>query len=272
MGRKLLAMDLDGTAVYDDYSLGKPSRRALERVREAGHTVAFVSGRRDIDMLTMAEEDAWCVDYQILNTGGKIIRCADREVLHNTLITPQACCRLITHCLENNLQLQICSGMVWQVTILTEGTLEYAKEVGVIPETVHSLEEISWEDGLEGFMATTDWAPVAEYIDKELSEEVYYVNSEPGCIDIMPAGATKWNGIKKLADDLGIPTEDIITVGNYYNDIDMLEHAGVGIAVANSLEPVKKISDFITERDNNHDAVEEIVEKILRGDFDTTRV
>ncbi len=270
MSRKLLAMDLDGTAVYDNYKLGMPSRLALEKAKQAGHVVAFVSGRRDIDMLTMDEEDAWCVDYQILNTGGKIIRCADKAVLHNELIPPQVCRKLISHCLENGLQLQICSGLVWQVTIMTEQTLEYARDVGVIPEVIRSLEETDWENGLEGFMATRDWDPVAEYIDQELSE-VYYVNSEPGCIDIMPANATKWGGIKQLADDLGIPAEDIITVGNYYNDMDMLEHAGVGIAVANSLEPVKAVADFVTERDNNHDAVEEIVEKILSGDFDISQ-
>ncbi|WP_334137416.1 HAD family hydrolase, partial [Muricomes intestini] len=90
MRRKLLAMDLDGTAVCDDYSMGRLSEEAIKRARALGHIIVFVSGRRDIDMLTMGEEQ-WGVDYHILNTGGKILRCYDRTVLYNNLISPEVC-------------------------------------------------------------------------------------------------------------------------------------------------------------------------------------
>lgn len=265
MGRKLLAMDLDGTAVCDDYSMGKRSREAIEKARKLGHVVVFVSGRRDVDMLTMGG-DQWCVDYHILNNGGKILRCRDKEVLYNDLIEPEACRKLIEHCLNEKLQLQICSGMTWQVTCMTDRTMEYAKEVGVMPEVFDSLDATSWKEGLEGFMATRDWKPVAEYIDQNLPE-LYYVNSEPECIDIMAAGVSKWKGIEILAKRLGISSKDIIAAGNYYNDIDMLRHAAVGIAVANSLDPVKENADYITKNDNNHDAVAEIIDKMLKEEF-----
>ena len=267
MDRKLLAMDLDGTAVCDDYSMGELTKKAIEKARSMGHVIAYVTGRRDIDMLTMGEEQ-WYVDYHILNNGGKILRCKDRKILYNDLMDEQACKRLIEHCLHNDLQLQICSGMTWQVSCMTDMTMEYANELGVIPEIFHSLEETSWKE-LEGFMATRDWEPVAEYIDQYLPE-LYYVNSEPECIDVMAAGVSKWNGIEILAKRLGIQHKDIITVGNYYNDIDMLQHAAVGIAVANSLEPVKEEADYVTQNDNNHDAVAEIIYKMLNKEFEVT--
>lgn len=266
MGRKLLAMDLDGTAVCDDYSMGELTKKALEEAGALGHILAFVTGRRDIDMLTMGE-DQWRVDYQILNTGGKILRCSDKAVLYNELIAPDVCKKLICHCLERKLQLQICSGMTWQVTCMTEETLDYAKDVGEIPAVISSLEETDWQEGLEGFMATRDWDSVAAYIDRYLPQ-LYYVNSEPGCIDIMASGISKWKGVWILAEQLAVPHEDIITVGNYYNDIDMLQHAAVGIAVANSLEPVKAEADFVTQNDNNHDAVAEIISRMLNHEFD----
>lgn len=266
MGKKLLAMDLDGTAVCDDYSMGAASKQALLDAREAGHVTAFVTGRRDVDMLSMGE-DQWCVDYQILNTGGKILRCADRQVLRNTLIPPAACRRLIEYCMAADLQLQVCSGMLWQVTKMTEGTRSYAAQLGVMPQVVTKRDEIPWQNGLEGFMATQDMEAVAAFIDRKVPE-VYYVNSEPGTIDIMPRGATKWNGICALADMLGIAREDIITVGNYYNDMDMLQEAPTGIAVANALDPVKDIADFVTRQDNNHDAVAEIIYNMMDGVYD----
>ena len=48
----------------------------------------------------------------------------------------------------------------------------------------------------------------------------------------------------------------------------MLQHAGVGIAVANSLPEVKDVADFVTEYDNNHDAVAEIISKMLHHEYD----
>nr|WP_317379095.1 Cof-type HAD-IIB family hydrolase [uncultured Faecalimonas sp.] len=268
MGRKLLAMDIDGTAVCDNYSLGKKSKETIRLAQQEGHIVVFVTGRRDIDMLTLGQ-DQWIVDYQILNTGGKILRCADRKVLYNDLIPPQVCKRLITYCLKHDIQLQICSGLTWQVTKMTNDTLEYAQNVGVTPETITSLEETDWEQGLEGFMATQNMNDVAAYIDSSVPE-VYYVNSEPDCIDIMVDGVSKWKGIQFLADMLGICDDDIITVGNYYNDLDMLHHAAVGIAVANALDVVKEEADFVTESDNNHDAVAEIITKMLHHEYDVS--
>jgi Cof subfamily protein (haloacid dehalogenase superfamily) len=266
MGRKLLAMDLDGTAVCDDYSMGGLSKKAIESARTLGHIIVFVSGRRDIDMFTMGE-DQWRVDYHILNNGGKILRCKDKDVLYNNMIEPEVSRELIDYCLNEDLQLQICSGLTWQVTCMTKPTMEYAKDVGVIPKVIRSLDETSWQEGLEGFMATRDWKQVAKYIDASLPQ-IGYVHSEPGCIDIMRAGISKWKGIEILANYLNIPHEDIITVGNYYNDIDMLQHSMVGIAVANSLEPVKAKADFVTQNDNNHDAVAEIIYGMLNHDYD----
>ena len=108
---------------------------------------------------------------------------------------------------------------------------------------------------------------VAAYID-ECIPEVYYVSSEPNCIDVMAKGVSKWNGIQLLADMLEICKEDIITVGNYYNDLDMLQHAAVGIAVANAVDDVKEEADFVTEKNNNQDAVAEIITKMLNHDYD----
>lgn len=261
MKRKLLAMDLDGTAVADDYSLSPSAIAAIGEARRHGLRTAFVSGRRDVDMLTLGEEQ-WCVDYHILNNGGKIIRCEDRKILRNDCIDRETSVRLIRYALENDLQLHIVSGMLWQVTKMSESTLRYASLLGVVPETVSSLDEIDSE-AIEGFMATGDLQPIAEFIDRELPE-LCYLHSEPGTIDIMKQGVSKWNGIRALAELLGIGEIETAAAGNYYNDLDMIERAGLGIAVANAVAPVKEAAGYVTAEDNNHEAVKEMIGYILR--------
>lgn len=265
MAKKLLAMDLDGTAVKDDYSMSLSSIEAIKKAQDNGHVVAYVSGRRDVDMLTLGDEK-WYVDYQILNNGGKIIRCKDKKLIINEVIDEKTSIDLINYALNNNLQLHICNGMIWQVTKMTDGTMDYARKVGVIPEVVDSLDKIDYR-AIEGFMATSDLEPIAKYIDDNL-DNLCYNHSEPGTIDIMKKGVSKWNGVKALADILNIDSKDTITVGNYYNDIEMLEKAGVGIAVANSVKEAKEAANYVTKQDNNHDAVKEIVDLMVKGEFD----
>ena len=268
MTRKLLAMDLDGTAVKDDYSMEESTIDAIRKAQAFGHVIAFVSGRRDVDMLSINEQQ-WAVDYHILNNGGKIIRCKDKTVIRNEYISKEVCKKMIRFALDQGLQLHILSGLLWQVTRMTDSTLQYAKTLGVIPETIDGSEKIDL-DHIEGFMATADWKQVADFIDEEVPELVY-VHSEPGTIDIMKAGVSKSGGIKELSELLDIPLEDTIAVGNYYNDIDMIRKAGTGIAVANSVDEAKLAADYVTENDNEHGAIAEIIEKMLKGDFDHER-
>ena len=266
MGKKLLALDIDGTSVCDDYSMGETSKRAIQLAQKKGCIVAFVSGRREMDMLTL-KEDQWITDYQILNTGGKIIRCADKKILYDKRIPSEVCKKLISYCMENGLQIQWCNGLKWYVSKRTDATAEYAKEINLLPKVVDVFEKVDFQEKIESFMAAKDWERVAAYIDSSIFE-LTYTNSEPGSIDIIDRNITKWQGIEILANELGIAYEDIITVGNYYNDLDMLQRAAVGIAVGNAVEIVKNQADFVMERDNNHDVVEEIVTKMLNHEFD----
>lgn len=77
MSRKLLAMDLDGTAVKDDYSMDQSTIDAIRKAQAYGRVTAFVSGRRDVDMLSINEQQ-WCVDYHILNNVGRYV-CRSRN-------------------------------------------------------------------------------------------------------------------------------------------------------------------------------------------------
>lgn len=255
----MLALDLDGTAVRDDYRMGEATKRAILLAREAGYVTAFVTGRRDIDMLTL-DEDSLCVDYLILNNGGKIVRCETKEVLYNHLISRKDCLKLMEYCLQQELELHVCDGTRWFVNVVTDSTREYAEELNTYPKLYCHAGEISCSGGVEGFMALRDWQKVGSYIERYLPG-VTYILSEPDCIDIMAAGISKWDGIERLAALEQITGDDIIAVGNFYNDLDMIKHAAVGVAAANSPEEVKAQADYVTERTNNQDCVAEVVEK-----------
>ena len=265
MERKLLVMDLDGTVLADDYSMPEVNRQALRRFREAGHVSAYATGRRDVDMRAMGD-DNWLVDYHIINNGGKIIRCEDRQVIVLERMDPEECKKLLDYCIENDLQLQISDRNLWMTNKMTQSTQEYIEYLKESPLMVRSSDEVYWQEGFEHAMASQDMWPVKAFVDENLTR-IKGVLSQDDVVDFMPVYLTKWRGIQRLAELLGILPENIVTVGNHYNDIEMTEGAGIGIAVANSVPALKDAADYVTQSDNNDGALQEIVDGIIEGRY-----
>ena len=122
--------------------------------------------------------------------------------------------------------------------------------VSVLPEPPCKMLCIEFNDHekQEGFRAEI----MAKY--KDVIETFY---STPYYLEIVPKGCHKGMAVRKLAEILGVPIECTIAAGDEENDITMIEAAGVGIAMINGNEKVKKVADIITEKDNDHDGLAE---------------
>lgn len=83
-------------------------------------------------------------------------------------------------------------------------------------------------------------------------------------IEIMPPGCTKTNAIKWVAEYYNINDEDIICFGDGLNDVDMLENCGIGVAMANALDEVKKVADLVTRKTNVEDGIVDFLENYLK--------
>ena len=256
----LLALDLDGTTCDDTGHLGEETKRALTDARAQGHIICFATGRRDIDMYSFWEESRYA-DYLLMNNGGKLVQTEDWEILFNDYISPDTVKQLVGHCLEEGYQLHVLSGNHWAVNRWTDGLQNYVDYLGTAPVRYSALEELPWQR-VEGFMVTADLVPVCEYI-QAAGLPLSCAPSEPGCVDIMAPGVSKRGGLERLISLLGIPRQRLIAAGDYNNDLEMIQYAGIGVAVANALPEVKAAADYVTQRNNNHDAVAEIVEKFL---------
>ena len=82
-------------------------------------------------------------------------------------------------------------------------------------------------------------------------------------MEIFPNGCNKDVGIRILAEKYHIPQEDTVAIGDSDNDVAMIEYAHIGIAVKNGIPEIRKAADYVTENDNNHDAIAEVIEKFV---------
>ena len=96
-------------------------------------------------------------------------------------------------------------------------------------------------------------------LDEVVGDKLTLLYSSPYYLEIFPKEAGKGNAVKRLADILGVPIENTYAAGDEENDISMLEAAGVGVAMLNAKDAVKKVSDVVTSYDNDHDGLADII-------------
>lgn len=262
MRRKLIAMDLDGTAVDSQGRLAPGVKEAILAARADGHLAAFVTGRADTDMAPL-DGDCDCVDYMILNNGAKLMRGSDLSVLDNEVLDAEEVERLFGFCRQAGIQIYAISGRECYASMYSERLARYMDSIGCTPRYVEDFCEIP-ADRIEGVTILGDAAAVLEAVEKE-GFKLRAVISEPCCVDVMNPLVNKWRGLQILLSRLGMTPEDVVAVGDYDNDLEMIRHAGIGVAVGNARACVKAGADYVTVRDNDQGAVADVINELILG-------
>ena len=87
--------------------------------------------------------------------------------------------------------------------------------------------------------------------------------SDPFFLEIMPQGIDKAHSLTKLLTSIGLSTDAMICCGDGYNDMTMIETAGLGVAMANAQPLVKESADYIT-KSNDEDGVLHVINEFMR--------
>lgn len=103
---------------------------------------------------------------------------------------------------------------------------------------------------------------ITSQIPKELFEEYNIIRSVDFMLEFMKKGCNKAIGIEKLADHLGISREEIVAIGDAINDKEMIEYAGLGVAMGNAEDEIKMLANFIT-KSNEEDGVAYVIDKFI---------
>jgi Cof subfamily protein (haloacid dehalogenase superfamily) len=260
--QKILALDLDGTVLDDHNQIGKDTVLSLQRASQNHATICFVTGRCDFDIVPLLPFFP-LADFVILNNGTKIIDAKSGITISQQYIKNSDSKKVINFCLQNHYLLHVKAGLFWGVNIVDDSVKRFSKSLQRSPTVYEEVTE-SLIHHVDGFSITTETACQAVedlFVNEKM--DLYTLNSEPDYYDVLRTDVSKWNGICAVASRFNIAKENIIAVGNYSNDIDMIRRAGIGVAVQNALDEVKLISDYVTSHDNNHNAIGEVVDRFI---------
>lgn len=265
---KLLFLDLDGTLLNDEKIVTPKNRLALDRTVAAGHTVTITTGRPLISAKMVAHGlglvKKGC--YLICFNGALIYDlAADRiimeEVLELSLVrelfeeAEKAGIYIQTYSHEKILTRRMSPQLI-QYHKLTGQDFEINEDFpdGIAPPNKVLLSDLSCSGALEQFQKDH------RALEKGRCVSLFSCNEY---LEYCPPDASKGRAVEKMAALFGVGIENTVAVGDERNDISMIEAAGIGVAMKNGKEQARQAADYVTERDNNHDAIAEVVEKFI---------
>lgn len=115
--------------------------------------------------------------------------------------------------------------------------------------------DLHFWDSLERDKVKNDLEETFPYID--------VIKVDEFMLEVVPKGISKLSGLKRLGEHLNISLEEMVAIGDSYNDISMIEQVGLGVAMGHSANEVKKASDWVT-RSNEQQGVAYMVKEQFR--------
>lgn len=265
MSFKLLCSDLDGTLLSTKSDVSSFTINQISRIKERLRVI-LVSARMPQSM-TYIQEHLGIEKQPIICYNGALIYQEAEETFSET-ISFEALEKVYTLSEELNIRLGLYYQREWYVEMTSERVqkeIDYTRAYPVFRPTSETLAD--WKSRsvsahkimLMGTKTTAD--AIFPKLMKNLSEEINMYRSNDTLIELAPRNVSKLSAIQSV---LG-PHEtmaDVISFGDNYNDIKMLEHSGLGIAVENAREEVKALADAVTLR-NTEDGVAHYIKQHL---------
>ena len=266
---------MDETFLDHGHQIPEANIRAMQRMKELGVLFVPSSGRWYSSIMdNFAHLDPALLEgsYVISYNGGFINRVGDPNPLTSCGIG-RACAeelyalgRELGKCMHVN----VADGHVF-VCDAPEAERTYLEKIsGVTHFSSAEHTDLSFLDSRDivklifmdpDFEGLQQLGRELEPMAQRLGVEITF--SSKRYLEFMPAGIDKGYGLKKLAEMLGIPMDQVIGVGDSANDLAMIKAAGLGVGVANVTDDVRPYCDIVLESTGDDGAFEELVEKSL---------
>ncbi len=258
---KMVALDVDGTLMNDDHEIMPLTKQIIRDLADLGLMIVLCTGRGPQNTLPVLEQ-LGISGYMLNHNGGVIARSEPlqwirQETFELSLIAP-----ILDYCRSAGVHFDLCTAF----TLYCETLTPYEKEMydaflltPVMVDDVLRVQEPPVKLTLFGPEAVMD---AAEQFCRTIAHPLRMIRSDRRFIDFMLPGVSKGSALAALCATYGIVADEVIAIGNYFNDEEMIAFAGVGVAMANSPDGLKATADDVT-RSNNEEGVYHALRKYV---------
>lgn len=264
---RLIATDLDGTLLRNDKSASPRTAEAIRLAHEAGLQVVAATGRYLAslpDILTLVG-----VDYAVTSNGAQCYRLNTNELLFESPIPTAAVSAVMGYLAEHfpRARAEVAIGGGWTHFAQPGYTdLLTAAERRNFPIEYLELTDLQAIDQPLVKLAVRDPELAPEQLLEALLDSGltgFHPTTSGGMIvEVSGAGVTKAHGVAKLAELLGFGPQQVLAIGDARNDIELLQWAGIGVAMGNSVPETIAVADHTTGT-NEEDGLAQVIESLL---------
>ncbi len=271
---KMIGLDLDGTLLNEKKEITSYSRYVIKKALDAGIIVLVATGRPWMGIPVELREFPG-MRYALTSNGARIIDRTEGKVLKEQLLPLNLAKKALEICGKyDTLQEVYFEGQGYAPNNKKDkveryhhnpSMWEYIRTTRIWVDDIYefTLKENKGLDKIQALFSDMDERMKAW---RELSQVdgLVLVGSLGYNIEVNAAGVNKGAGLVELGKLLGIKREEIMACGDGDNDTEMLREVGLGVAMANGEEQVKKAADYITES-NEEDGAAKAIEKFALG-------
>lgn len=287
---KLVAIDLDGTLLNSYGEVSQRTREAIKEATQRGVEVVLASGRPISsveDLATELEAD----HYLVSGNGATVYDMHKKSIVYDQFLSKEQILNIVKICEENSIYYNIYTENEVLTKSLNYNTLFYHSEnthkqeekrtnINILTDvydyvlksndqkylkvTVCDQSQIVFGSIIKklrtiGDIDVLDVAHMSKKIIKSGTEEILV---EYCYTEITNKNVNKWTALEYIMKKENISKEEVIAIGDNVNDKEMIEGAGLGVAMGNSTQNIKEIANEITST-NNEDGVYEIFRKYI---------
>jgi Cof subfamily protein (haloacid dehalogenase superfamily) len=268
MDIKLIALDLDDTLLTPDLRISDRNREALLGAAQKGVVVVLATGRMYRSALVYAK-DLGIEDLIILGYNGALVRAVRDEKDWDASPVPiEVARRVMTRLMDNDIVMNVYyNDCLFQREETPEGR-EYARISGVEPIIVRKdLREFlaGPPHKILGMTRPEVLDRIQPELEEEFNGEVYFTRSKPGFLEVLQSGLSKGAALERLSNRLSLGREKVMAIGDALNDVEMLQWAGIGVAVANA-HPKALAAANVIAPDHREDGVAWAIKHYVLGE------
>jgi Cof subfamily protein (haloacid dehalogenase superfamily) len=265
---RLVALDLDDTLLDCGLKISPRCIETIQAVRRKGVIITIATGRMFKSALPYARQlqiDVPLITYQgawVKNSlSGEVLyyRPVDRSLTQRIFEFFDACGIHYHSYFDDNLYME---------GVTEEGEF-YRQLAGVEPVMVKDLDtELETREPIKIMGITFNEKMLLDMeicLKNRFGRELHITRSKPNFLEVMHREATKSEALKVVARHYGIDRSNVMAIGDSYNDMDMLEWAGIGVAMGNAPKDVKEAADFVTCSNEEEGVAEALTRFVLKA-------
>lgn len=284
---KLIVTDMDGTLLN---SIGEIPRKNMDAIKSAlgmGIEFAIVTGRPYVSVTKLLDDNK--IICSVIGCNGAQVTDKDGKLVKSHYINQSSLIKVMEIAKKRDLYYQVYDdnyiytrSRMQMLKMLKNYSGKSIKKHLTLRRIIGGIKrlffvEVRVKPNLLQFVLQKNTGfyklQIASLSQEELNSVRDEIKSIPDInitssnyfnIEIGPYGITKGTAVEELAKAMNISSDDIIAMGDNYNDIPMLEYSGCGVAMENAESPVKDKADFFTKSNDDNGvayAIEELIFK-----------